>query len=164
MAVYTVHAPPASRDGGLPAPDRVVFVRDGFYVWAFVFGPLWLAFHRLWLALIGFAAATAALHGALVLAGRVGVIPYSVALAALLLGLEAGSLRRWTLARNGWQGLGVVIGDTIEEAEYRFFASWNGRRQEPPAAAPPSAPLSAPPRSGSSPDVIGLFPHPGAPR
>jgi len=26
--------------------------RDGFFVWAFIFGPLWLLWHRLWLALL----------------------------------------------------------------------------------------------------------------
>ena len=30
-----------------------MFVRDGFHVWAMVFGPLWLIAKRLWLALLG---------------------------------------------------------------------------------------------------------------
>lgn len=163
MAVYTVHAPPASGAGQPPAPERFVFVRDGYYVWAAVFGPLWLAFHRLWLALIGFVALTAALHGALALAGRVGLIPFSVALVALLLGLEGGSLRRWTLSRNGWRSLSVVVADTRDEAERRFFAAWERRAPDQPRAPePPAAPPSW--RPSPSPDVIGLFPQPGAPR
>src|ERR1700712_5643465 len=52
MPVYTVHAP-AADDG---EADRFTFVRDGFHFWAFVFGPLWLARHRLWLALLGYIA------------------------------------------------------------------------------------------------------------
>src|SRR4051794_11415266 len=58
MPVYTVHAPARQNLGGGPtsiaAADKFVFVRDGFHVWAFVFGPLWLLFHRLWLALLGY--------------------------------------------------------------------------------------------------------------
>src|ERR1700719_4423518 len=52
MPVYTVHAPTA--DGAdLRATDQFVFVRDGFHVWAALLGGVWLAWHRLWLALIG---------------------------------------------------------------------------------------------------------------
>src|SRR6202021_4236923 len=52
MPVYTVHAP-ATGNTGIAATDRFVFVRDGFYVWAALLGVVWLAWHRLWLALIG---------------------------------------------------------------------------------------------------------------
>ena len=52
MPVYTVHAPVAN-NSDIRATDRFAFVRDGFHVWAFLFGPLWLVWHRLWLALIG---------------------------------------------------------------------------------------------------------------
>jgi hypothetical protein len=52
MPVYTVHAPNASR-ADLRATDRFTFVRDGFHVWAALLGPVWLIWHRLWLALIG---------------------------------------------------------------------------------------------------------------
>src|SRR3569833_2984782 len=65
MSVYTVHAPsPAGAD--LRATDKFVFVRDGFHFWAMIFGPLWLLWNRLWLALIGWmiflAAFDAGLH------------------------------------------------------------------------------------------------------
>src|SRR3954454_8190674 len=49
MPVYTVHAPTAYA-ADFRATDRFVFVRDGFHFWAMVFGPLWLAWKRLWLA------------------------------------------------------------------------------------------------------------------
>jgi len=52
MPVYTVHAPFAN-GADLRATDKFVFVRDGFHFWAFLFGVLWLAWNRLWLALIG---------------------------------------------------------------------------------------------------------------
>src|SRR5258708_3025909 len=52
MPVYTVHAP-VTNGAGIAAVERFAFVRDGFHFWAAVFGPLWLIWHRLWLALIG---------------------------------------------------------------------------------------------------------------
>ncbi len=51
MAVYTVHAPASYGVDVRTTSDRLVFVRDGFYFWAFVFSFFWLIWHRLWLAL-----------------------------------------------------------------------------------------------------------------
>ncbi len=31
-----------------------MFVRDGFSWWAFLFAPLWMLRHRMWLVLIGY--------------------------------------------------------------------------------------------------------------
>src|SRR5262249_21702267 len=49
MAVYPVHQPPLRADDAAADPDRFIFVRDGFYGWALLFGPLWMLRHRLWL-------------------------------------------------------------------------------------------------------------------
>ena len=45
-------------------------------------------------------------------------------LIALLVGMEAASLRRWTLNRRRHRNLGVVVGDDPEVAERRFFRRW----------------------------------------
>src|SRR5947209_13958838 len=69
MPVYTVHAPtPGGTD--LRATDKFVFVRDGFHFWAMVFGPFWLLWNRLWLALIGWIVFVAAFDAGL---SRLGV-------------------------------------------------------------------------------------------
>ena len=60
MPVYTVHAP-VTNDAGIRATDRFAFVRDGFHFWAAVLGAVWLAWHRLWLALIGWIAVMVAI-------------------------------------------------------------------------------------------------------
>src|SRR6185437_5223453 len=52
MPVYTVHAPTAN-GGDIRAADGFVFVRDGFHFWAAILGVIWLAWHRLWLVLLG---------------------------------------------------------------------------------------------------------------
>src|SRR4029077_16824986 len=52
MAIYTVHEPPLKRYDTAADPDRFVFVRDGFSWSAFLFGPLWVLRHRMWLVLL----------------------------------------------------------------------------------------------------------------
>jgi hypothetical protein len=161
MTIYTVHEPP-SRDADAPADtDRFVFVRDGFYGWAFLLGPLWLLWRRLWLVLLCYVVLTAALQALLWHIDASGTVRFAVGLLiALLVGMEAGSLRRWTLNRRKWKNLGVVVASNIEAAERRFFDTWVGRK--PPmrsisASMPPVATLRMPP---TSPEVIGLFPQP----
>jgi hypothetical protein len=163
MAVYTVHQPPLRNGETAPDPDRFVFVRDGFYFWAFVFGPLWLAWRRLWLALVLYVAALIAIEAALRYAGA-GTWPHSLAIlgVALLVGLEAGTLRRWTLERRGWKNVGVVVGDDIEEAERRFFAGRTAQADAEAKSAEPQA--RSLPRAAPASEVIGLFPHPDRPR
>lgn len=166
MAVYTVHEPPPRKSESVAAPERFAFVRDGFYFWAFVFAPLWMLVHRLWLVFIGYLLLTTALSVGVTLAGLPGDARALVALLIhILVGIEAGSLRRWTLTRRRWKTLGVVVGDDLESAESRFFAVWADKRPEPvvSAATPPSASL-APRRHDSTPDVIGWIPDTGAPR
>jgi hypothetical protein len=52
MAIYTVHEPLPRKDETSASPDRFAFVRDGFYFWAFVLGPLWMLWRRLWLVTV----------------------------------------------------------------------------------------------------------------
>ena len=163
MPVFTVHAPPADRAGN-SAPEDFTFVRDGFYFWAMIFGPVWLLFRRLWLVLFLYVVVIAAVGAGLWVTGwrqYVGIWP--MLFVAVLLGLEAGTLRRWTLARRGFENVGIVVADNLETAERRFFDRFveTGRRENPPAV-PPS--YSVPTRPTSMPPVIGLFPEPGAPR
>src|SRR5262245_54994884 len=54
MSIYTVYDPPLRAREPAPDPERFVFVRDGFSVWAFLLAPLWMLRHRLWLAFVGY--------------------------------------------------------------------------------------------------------------
>jgi hypothetical protein len=162
MAVYTVHQPPLRADATAPEPERFVFVRDGFSFAALLFGPLWMLRHRMWLVLLGYGAAVAALALVLHLYGSTtaGLIVWF--LFALLLGFEAGTLRRFTLGRGGFRNIGIVVGDDLELAERRFFDSWIRRTSAGvPASARAPAPSLRMPFPSS--DVLGLFPQPGAP-
>jgi hypothetical protein len=170
MSVYTVHEPPLRAVGASADPERFIFVRDGFYVWAFLLTPFWMLWHRLWLVLISYVVLSALLDSALRFVGAsAGLITLVDLLISLLIGLEAGTLRRLTLRRRRWRNVGVVSGDDLEDAERRFFDAWVRQapaRNGPPSAALPVAPLPAPVAAHTSEasGVIGLFPEPGAQR
>jgi hypothetical protein len=174
MAVYSVFEPPqrasrtaargaaraASPGAAAERAERFVFLRDGFSWGAFLFGPLWLLYRRLWLVLVGYVIVVAALHVGL-FAARVGSgaeIVVSV-LVALLLGFEASTLRRFKLVRRRWREIGIVTGDDLEHAERRFFDAWVAGEEARPA---PPVTILRPPSPSS--DVIGLFPEPGGSR
>ncbi|MGH6743004.1 MAG: DUF2628 domain-containing protein, partial [Bradyrhizobium sp.] len=72
MPTYTVHVPPPKAGETTSDPQRFVFVRDGFHFWAFLLGPLWLLFRRLWLVLLGYVAVNALVGVLLFAAGASG--------------------------------------------------------------------------------------------
>jgi Protein of unknown function (DUF2628) len=168
MPTFTVHAPPPRQGETTSAPERFVFVRDGFHAWAFLLTPLWLLLHRLWLAFVIYVVGYGLLGVGLALLRAPSSTQLLVALlVALLMGFEASSIWRWTLARRGWNTLGFVVGDDAETAERRFYAEWSKRAANFPATQASIEPnYSAPVRRGppSSTDVIGLFPRPGGQR
>jgi uncharacterized protein DUF2628 len=176
MPVYTVHAP-VGNNVDLAATDKFAFVRDGFHFWAAVASVIWLAWHRLWLALIGWIVLTVAIDYGLAKlgVGRGTILIVNVVL-ALLLGFEAASLKRWTLSRGRWRQLDIVVADDEESAERRFFDRWatshrglvNDQRSvdrggPPPTRNIPGQPFSRPPPLPQG-GIIGLFPEPGGSR
>ncbi len=169
MRIYTVHEPPAKRREARRGPEDFVFVRDGFYVWAFLLAPLWLIYRRLWLAFLGYVVVMVAVGFALSWLGVTGAASFLIhLLLAVLIGLEAGTLWRWTLRRRGWRELGAVSARDIEAAEQRFFDVWKDDARAVPMpgqysqhtgyAVSPARPAA------QGQDVVGLFPEPGAPR
>jgi hypothetical protein len=168
MAVYTVHEPPLRATEAAPDPERFVFVRDGFSIWAFLVAALWMLWHRMWLILVVYVVVAAGLETVLRYAG-VGspVLSIVALLISLLVGIEAGTLRRFMLARRGWKYVGIVSAYDVEDAERRFFDSWVGAVPTK-GIVPSTAPRNSPPPTllprMPPPDVIGLFPEPGASR
>jgi hypothetical protein len=122
--------------------------------------------HRMWLVLVGYITAVIAIHYCLRLAGASsGAMTFAAFMLALLIGMEAGTLRRYTLGQRGWRNVGTIVGSDRDTTERRFFDSWV--RGETFAPIPPSShtPPAAPAqRASATPDVIGLFPQPGAHR
>jgi hypothetical protein len=165
MPAYAVLEPPRRNRTASEHADRFVFLRERFSLGAFLFGPLWMMWRRLWVVLIVYLVV-------------VGLIEYGLqrleitwptraavyVLIHLLIGLEATSLRRWTRIRRGWRDCGIVIADDLEMAERRFFDARAVRRPGAGTSAmPAAAPLAA--HAGPAPrDIIGLFPEPGGGR
>ena len=155
-ATYTLHVPVGAEPGDAEALDDAELVRDGFAWGAFLFTFLWFFWHRLWLAGLAVLVAVVGLAIALQAAGIGGFSAFlAEVLLALLIGLEANSLRRWTWRRRK-PAVDVVTAADREEAEAKAFARWLERPGERRASRMPSAvPASFARRSEP---VIGLFP------
>jgi hypothetical protein len=156
MPVFTVHVPRDAVDT-VSRAERTAFVRDSFSLAAFLFGPLYLMRHRAWLAAAAWIIVVAA--GALLchLLHLPGAASFGLLLLAMLFtGLEASSIRRFSLYRRGLEVEAVVGGRTLEDGERAFFAGEAGRAPMPVATGSPRGLRMAP--TG----VIGLFPDEGA--
>jgi hypothetical protein len=155
MATFTLHLRRDARPGDPAALDKAELVKDAFSWGAFFFTALWFFAHRLWLAGLGIMAIIIAFNLAL----SVLDVHWAAAFAAqvllsALIGLEANSLRRWTLTRRGLPAVDTVTAADRDEAEIRAFARWL-QRSVPPAPSRNPAPVL--PARASEP-VIGLFP------
>lgn len=156
MTTYTLHLPRDARPGDPAALEDAELVKDAFSWGAFFFTFLWFFFHRLWLAGLGVLMLVLAFGGALEMldvheaAGTAAAL-----LLQVLIGLEANSLKRWTLARHGFVLVDVVTAADRDEAEAKAFARWLAQR---PGSnrLPASAPVPVTPRRSDP--VIGLFP------
>jgi hypothetical protein len=133
MITFTVHEPPNAPADRVERAAGMAFVRDGFSWSAALFTPLWLLAHRLWWPLLGYAAVAGGLELA---RHNIAIHPGWLSLAtlamSLVIGFEAGTLRRWALARRGWITLGAVSGRNAEECERRFFDMWLSAPPVPP--------------------------------
>lgn len=177
MAVYTIYLPSfphetshrvlprsaASASVDAAATQATLadaaFVPECFSRAAFFLGPLWLAWHRLWLALVVWLVAFSLLTdlGARYV-GWGAAVGIGVLLQALL-GLEGNNLRRGELVRRGYRLVDVAVGTKLDDAERSFYQ----RRFETQPASPPApggTTPSPPFKPISHPEVIGLFPLP----
>ena len=158
MPTFTVHVPPGIAEDAARA-DRTVFVREGFSTAAFVFGPLYLVYRRLWLATIAWLIAAAALA---VLAHALGLSIWCRMLLflvlAVLTGLEAGEARRRALGRRGYIASALLVGVTRESAEKLFFGQDAVRSLPHEVETGRRGPVRA---GRGGPAVIGMFPEPG---
>ena len=112
MRVWTVHTASAAIPARAP-----VLVREGFSWGAFLFGPVWLLLHRLWLAALLWVVAALAL--VLLLPGPAGVV--AVLAGQFLLGCHAPDLRRWGLRRRGYDGVHLVAERDEDRAVARLL-------------------------------------------
>jgi hypothetical protein len=106
--------------------DSIVFVKEGFTIWGFLFGALWLLYNRLWLEFIVALLAAGGIAAGLVEFGLKQQAAVGVAnlLLALIIGFEGNDLIRWSLQRRGYAFIASVAGRNRLECERRFFDAW----------------------------------------
>ncbi|KAB0268002.1 DUF2628 domain-containing protein [Microvirga brassicacearum] len=156
MASFTLHLPRDARPGDPGALERAEVVKDAFSWGAFFFTALWFFYHRCWIAGLLVLIAVVTLNG---LMSVLDIYPLAAFVAQVLLcwliGLEANSLRRWTLTRRGLPAFDVVSAPDQDEAEAKSYARWLARTAPLPRPAGPAVR----PRPTGEP-VLGLFPDP----
>ena len=117
MAFFSVHL----WGSGPDAAAGAAFVRQSFSWKAFFCGPFWLARHRLWTALLLWAAA----YVVLFLAWRTFLSADAAFLIAVLLqiflGLEAAWLREAKLATQGYHLVEIIAAPASDLAESAFY-------------------------------------------
>jgi hypothetical protein len=125
MLTFTVHEPPDPPADRIDRAERLAFVRDGFSWGAALFTPIWLLMHRLWWPFVAYVAAESLIayvgQSTLVESGWLTLAALAL---GLLVGFEADTLRRWSLARRGWSTIGAVSGRNVEDCERRWFEMW----------------------------------------
>lgn len=145
MKTFAILEPPspadAFPDGGRPGL-ATEFVKDGFSGPAFLFGPLWLIWHRLWQPLVAVVAVLALVELVLWAVGAgEGTDPLPLLIADLAIGFEGSGWRLSQLERQGFREAAVLRAASLDECELRYFAS----------RAPAKAEPGATPATGSAP-------------
>jgi hypothetical protein len=167
MPTFAILEPPQDGQTAAEQADRCVFLHERFNPGAFLFAPLWMIRHRLWLVLIVYLVGMGLIAYGLRGSGAGWIVVALVfALVHLLVGLEATTLVRWTRIRHGWRESGVVIADDLDMAERRFFDNRTALRvaAKPAPMLSPGQLAAAAQVGPSHPDIIGLFPEPGGGR
>ena len=106
------------------------FVKEGFCIWALIFGPLWSLYSRLWLLSFIFISISVALT----VAGNLGYVG-QIQLQAVTIGINllfAFEGRDWIadkLAYKGYKLFDIVTGDSEQEAQIRFFDNYHYTNQ-----------------------------------
>jgi hypothetical protein len=153
MASFVVMEAPQGR-------ADAVYVRDGFHFLAFLFPPIWLLWHRLWIeALVAFAAM--AILGVLGSVSGFGeATPLLSLLVSLYVGLEAPALRIAALRRRGWTEWGVADAANRDEAELKHLygsGSESNENFDAPLPVPTAYAAIGRPTTGPA---LGLFSYP----
>jgi hypothetical protein len=102
--------------------DDVVLLREGFSWWALIFPLPWLVIKGMWIVLLVALGVQFAIWGLAEALGLSDTIRLILSLSInFILALEGNNLLRWTYERRGFEELGLVHGEDLDEAEYRFF-------------------------------------------
>ncbi|WP_088346964.1 MULTISPECIES: DUF2628 domain-containing protein [Rhodomicrobium] len=166
MQTYTVHEPRVAPEDIEERAGKLVFLKEGFSIWAFLAPGLWLLFNGLWRGLLVYVLLSVGLVVGLGLLGvNEQVIAWGGLVINLIFGFEARDIYRASLERRGYVLKGVVSGRNLPETERRFLEEWlpeaQSDRARMTAMAATGAPIGGDPARSQGIPVIGMFPSHG---
>jgi hypothetical protein len=142
----------------VPEGEELVFLRDGFSFLAFLFPPLWLLWHRLWVeAAVTFAVLIAA-AGIEQLGGVTVSLPVQL-MVSIFVGLEGNGLRIASRRRRGWNEIAVIDAASGYDAETRYLEAEESDGERAPDRQPIVPALTGP--SPAARPSVGLLLNPG---
>lgn len=163
MTVYHVYIPPEVINPDFISKGdaaRVKFLPDNKMIWALIFPPIWLIWHRLWLPLMIYALAVSiivviAFRTSEQLGTLLSILP------GLYLLLEGSELIRMKHERDGWQFVGIIEAPDLSTAELRYFSGQNpaSAKSHDAGETRPSAAKRAPVLGRPASASAGLFPE-----
>jgi hypothetical protein len=112
MTTYAIYAKPADRN-----VERAIFVPDAFSWGGFIFNGFWALWNRMWI--VGAIVIATLLLGTLLPPALQFLVNVTV---NVLMGLHGNDLLGWSLTRHGFSEIGLSAGNSLEEAEFRFYA------------------------------------------
>lgn len=171
MTTYTIHHPSSDADEIISAPEKTIFIKEGFSWSALVTQFIWLICHRLWIAAVLYIALFVAVVVLVIFVATPEWRVVVIAALAVLFAFEANDIRRFFTDLKGYKTVGLVFGGSFEECENKFFLSLEAGHAEPQTSAAATRPVSAKPmplperalggEADTSETAIGLFPKPG---
>jgi hypothetical protein len=111
MTTYSIYAKPNDRTAA-----EAIFLPDKFSWAAFVLTWVWALWNRMWIV------AVLALSLMFIASALPAVPQFLLSLGvSILMGLHGNDLLGWSLTRRGLSEIGQSNGDSLEEAELRFY-------------------------------------------
>lgn len=164
VQTYTVYEKRVAPEDVEERAADLVFVKEGFSVWTFIFPPIWLIPRGLWRGLLLYVAAVVALFGALLSVGlaegQAG--GWGLFVIHLLFGFEARDIYRASLERRGYIMKSIVSGRNLAECEQRYLLEWLPEAKRDGELMATAAAADASGQGSPSPiPIIGMFPSHG---
>lgn len=166
MQTYTVHERRVPPEDLEERATDLVFVKEGFAIWAFIAPAIWFLVNGLWRGLLLYLVLSIGLMVALMaLNANEQVMGWSALVLNLIFGLEARDIYRAALERRDYVLKGVVSGRNLEECERRFLMEWlpeaKRDRERMAAAAASGYAITGDKAGQQAVPVIGMFPAHG---
>ena len=157
MRTYSVFAPPVMPGGLEENAEALKFVPHGWSLWALIIPALWMALRRLWWVLLFYVLIVAAIQVIGLVVPQIVTLGLSIAFALVLM-VEAGTLRMETLLAKGYREIAVLQAKNQKAAELAFFTAWVADEESSETPAPPAAKRGTlhRPLSGTPPALPGL--------